>query len=68
MSGKRLVLARRTRWQSVDRLGRSLPDLLAVMGELKAKGVDLYLNPAIARHQHTRGQRNVSDAWRVLRI
>jgi DNA invertase Pin-like site-specific DNA recombinase len=29
---------------SVDRLGRSLPDLLAVMGELKAKGVDLYLH------------------------
>jgi DNA invertase Pin-like site-specific DNA recombinase len=28
---------------SVDRLGRSLPNLLAVMGELKAKGVDLYL-------------------------
>ena len=27
---------------SVDRLGRSLPDLLSVMGELKAKGVDLY--------------------------
>jgi DNA invertase Pin-like site-specific DNA recombinase len=29
---------------SVDRLGRSLPDLLAFMGELKAKGVDLYLH------------------------
>jgi DNA invertase Pin-like site-specific DNA recombinase len=29
---------------SVDRLGRSLPDLLAIMGELKAKGVDLYLH------------------------
>jgi DNA invertase Pin-like site-specific DNA recombinase len=29
---------------SVDRLGRSLPDLLSVMGELKAKGVDLYLH------------------------
>ena len=29
---------------SVDRLGRSLPELLAVMGELKAKGVDLYLH------------------------
>jgi DNA invertase Pin-like site-specific DNA recombinase len=29
---------------SVDRLGRSLPDLLAVMGELKAKGVDFYLH------------------------
>jgi DNA invertase Pin-like site-specific DNA recombinase len=29
---------------SVDRLGRSLPDLLAFMGELKAKGIDLYLH------------------------
>jgi DNA invertase Pin-like site-specific DNA recombinase len=29
---------------SVDRLGRSLSDLLSVMGELKAKGVDLYLH------------------------
>ena len=29
---------------SVDRLGRSLPGLLAFMGELKAKGVDLYLH------------------------
>jgi DNA invertase Pin-like site-specific DNA recombinase len=29
---------------SVDRLGRSLPDLLMFMGELKAKDVDLYLH------------------------
>ena len=29
---------------SVDRLGQSLPDLLTFMGELKAKGVDLYLH------------------------
>jgi DNA invertase Pin-like site-specific DNA recombinase len=29
---------------SVDRLGRSLPHLLTFMGELKAKGVDLYLH------------------------
>src|SRR5450759_1368760 len=29
---------------SVDRLGRSLPHLLAFMGELKAKGIDLYLH------------------------
>jgi DNA invertase Pin-like site-specific DNA recombinase len=29
---------------SVDRLGRSLPHLLAFMAELKAKGVDLYLH------------------------
>jgi DNA invertase Pin-like site-specific DNA recombinase len=29
---------------SVDRLGRSLQDLLALLGEMKAKGVDLYLH------------------------
>ena len=29
---------------SVDRLGRSLQDLVAFLGELKAKGVDLYLH------------------------
>jgi DNA invertase Pin-like site-specific DNA recombinase len=29
---------------SVDRLGRSLPHLLAFMAELKAKGIDLYLH------------------------
>jgi len=29
---------------SVDRLGRSLTDLLATLGELHAKGVDLYLH------------------------
>lgn len=29
---------------SVDRLGRSLPNLLAFMGELKAKDIDLYLH------------------------
>jgi DNA invertase Pin-like site-specific DNA recombinase len=29
---------------SVDRLGRSLPDLVAFLGEIEAKGVDLYLH------------------------
>lgn len=29
---------------SVDRIGRSLQDLVAVLGELHAKGVDLYLH------------------------
>lgn len=29
---------------SVDRLGRSLPDLLATLGEVKAAGADLYLH------------------------
>jgi DNA invertase Pin-like site-specific DNA recombinase len=29
---------------SVDRISRSLPDLLSFLGELKAKGVDLFLH------------------------
>jgi len=29
---------------SVDRLGRSLQELVAFLGELHAKGVDLYLH------------------------
>ncbi|WP_407531146.1 recombinase family protein [Methylobacterium oryzisoli] len=29
---------------SVDRLGRSLPDLVALLGELQARGVDLFLH------------------------
>jgi DNA invertase Pin-like site-specific DNA recombinase len=29
---------------SVDRLGRSLPDLLTLLGELQARGVDLFLH------------------------
>ncbi len=29
---------------SIDRLGRSLPDLLGLLGELQAKGVGLYLH------------------------
>jgi DNA invertase Pin-like site-specific DNA recombinase len=29
---------------SVDRLGRSLPDLLTVLGEIRAAGADLYLH------------------------
>ena len=41
---------------SVDRLGRSLPDLLSVMGELKAKGVDLCSAPAIARTSTSAGK------------
>ena len=29
---------------SVDRLGRSLPDLVGFLGDIQAKGVDLYLH------------------------
>jgi DNA invertase Pin-like site-specific DNA recombinase len=38
---------------SVDRLGRSLQDLLGTLGELHAKGVGLPA-PARTRHIHTR--------------
>ncbi len=46
--GLRQAIARRevdvvAAW-SVDRLGRSLQDLVAFLGELKAKDVDLYLH------------------------
>ena len=50
VAGKELLqgLARRefdmvASW-SIDRLGRSLPDLVGFLGELQAKGVDLYLH------------------------
>jgi DNA invertase Pin-like site-specific DNA recombinase len=43
---------------SVDRLGRSLQDLLAVLGELHAKGVDLYL--------HRQGVDTTTPAGRAL--
>jgi DNA invertase Pin-like site-specific DNA recombinase len=43
---------------SVDRLGRSLQDLLALLGELDAKGVDLYL--------HRQGVDTTTPAGRAL--
>jgi len=41
---------------SVDHLGRSLQDLLAVLGRLHAKGVDLYLHRQGVDRNHARGQ------------
>jgi DNA invertase Pin-like site-specific DNA recombinase len=43
---------------SVDRLGRSLQHLLGLLGELKAKGVDLYL--------HQQGMDTATPAGRAL--
>ena len=43
---------------SVDRLGRSLQDLLSFLGELHAKGVDLYL--------HQRGLDTSTPAGKAL--
>ena len=53
---------------SVDRLGRSLPDLLTFMGELKAKGVDLYLHQQALDTSTPPGRGHVPDARRVQRV
>jgi DNA invertase Pin-like site-specific DNA recombinase len=45
---------------SVDRLGRSLTDLLGILQDLQEKGVDLFL------HQLPR-QSDVSDVGRICR-
>lgn len=51
---------------SVDRLSRSLPDLLNFLGELHSKNCDLY--PARPRYEHNRWARDVSDDRRVRRV
>jgi Resolvase, N terminal domain len=53
---------------SVDRLGRALKNLVEVLGELHAKGVDLYLHQQRARHVHAKRAGDVSDDGRVCRI
>jgi DNA invertase Pin-like site-specific DNA recombinase len=45
---------------SVDRLGRSLQDLIGLLGEMKAKGVDLYLH----QQGSTRRRRQVKPCSR----
>jgi len=47
---------------SVDRLGRSLQDLVGFLSELHALRIDLYL------HQHAGGQSDVSDDGCVCRV
>ena len=50
---------------AIDRLGRSLQHLLAVLSEINGKGVRPIPAPAGARHQDTGGQGHVPDARRV---
>jgi DNA invertase Pin-like site-specific DNA recombinase len=38
--------------RAIDRLGRSLIDLLGTIEQLQEVGVDLYLDPAIDRYHH----------------
>ena len=48
---------------SVDRLGRSLQELVAILNELRERKVDLYLH-----HRHRFRPRDVPDARRVRRV
>ena len=53
---------------SVDRLGRSLQDLVAFLGELKAAGVDLFLHQRAARHLDAIGPGSLPIVGRFCRI
>jgi hypothetical protein len=53
---------------SVDRLGRSLTDLLTFLTDLHAKGVDLFLHQPGTGHIHSLWSGDVSDARRVRRV
>ena len=50
---------------SVDRLGRSLQDLVGFLSETHGAGVNLYLPPAGGRHDHAGGQSPLSDDGRL---
>jgi len=50
---------------SVDRLGRSLTDLLGILQGLHEKGVGLFLHQARARYLDHRRQSDVSNAGSV---
>jgi DNA invertase Pin-like site-specific DNA recombinase len=53
---------------SVDRLGRSLQDLVGFLSELHAFKIDLFLRQQGARHHDACGQGDVSDDGRICRV
>ena len=53
---------------SVDRLGRSLQDLVAFLSELHALRIDLFLHSARPRRDDAGRQGHVSDDGRICRI
>ena len=53
---------------SVDRLGRSLQDLVGFLSELHALKIDLFLRQQEARHHDAGGQSDVSDDGRICRV
>ena len=50
---------------SVDRLGRSLRDLVDFLAEIHAKKVGLYLHQQGGRYLHAWWEGTVPDGWRV---
>jgi DNA invertase Pin-like site-specific DNA recombinase len=52
---------------AIDRLGRSLIDLLGTIQTLEHCGVDLYLDQQSIDHD-TGGSSHVSNHWRIRRI
>jgi DNA invertase Pin-like site-specific DNA recombinase len=50
---------------SVDRLGRSLTDLLSILQGLDEKGVGLFLRQQGLDTSTTAGKGDVSNAWRI---
>ena len=53
---------------AIDRLGRSLIDLLGTIQELEACGVDLFPRTAVNRYHHAKRQADVSDCRGICRI
>ena len=53
---------------SVDRLGRSLTDLLSILQNLHEKGVGLFLHQQGLEYDDYRGESDVPDARRVCGI
>jgi hypothetical protein len=52
----------------VDRLGRSLQDLIAFMQELRSLKIDLFLHQQGSRHHDACRQNDVSNDGRVCRV
>ena len=53
---------------SVDRLGRSLQDLVGFLTEVHALGINLFLHQQGIRHHHARRESAVPDDGRVRRV
>jgi DNA invertase Pin-like site-specific DNA recombinase len=53
---------------AIDRLGRSLIDLLGTIQTLEHCGIDLYLDQQAIEHDHAGRPTDVSNHWCVCRV